>query len=589
VAAMPPHPLRWFGPWFGGVVVFLAGAGCAAPPEPSVAYAEPERMAPPPPPGPPPGAIDGALLAARSTGHAEGRVWVLDGDGYVGTYLRLDAPATVTLTLRAGGRGAPGCPRAAVVVGDARTPLEVGPDPQDYRATFALPAGTHFARVDSFAAACHGALAVTLLAVTGAHVSNETSDANALAAADTYASTGRRGRARVRIDGAAPGAPVRIHLRRHAFQLGVNAPGTFNRYLIEGAPADSEAGRWQRFVLAHFNTLVPSNAGKWVYNEGVRDFVTMEYPDLILRYAARHDLGARMHTMLWDTEQQPDWVQALLGRAAAGDAAAKEDLVRAVRRRIDYYVRDRGDGYQAVDVINESAHHPRWFDVLGPGGVADVFNRVAAAAPVRGCLNEYNVLQNSTELPGGKEGASDPYANWYRRQVEAVRAKGGAVGGIGVQYYAIAGHKLPSVHSPGRIALVLNNLTATGLPVTLTEFGVQKGASRADAARILGETMRMAYGTPGVDGFVMFGFWQSSIWDMAPEAVLVDKDWRETEAGATYDRLMAAWGTDIRAPVGPDGTVELVGAFGDYEVEGGGKTGLFKLTKGTSEYVVALK
>src|SRR5690348_11452030 len=104
---MPPHPLRWFVLAVG----FSVGTGCAIPPEPSLAHAQPQRsMDPPRPPGPPPGAIDGALLAARSVGHAEGRVWVLDGDGYVGTYLRLDAPATVTLTLRAAARGAPGCP-----------------------------------------------------------------------------------------------------------------------------------------------------------------------------------------------------------------------------------------------------------------------------------------------------------------------------------------------------------------------------------------------------------------------------------------------------------------------------------------------
>ena len=257
---------------------------------------------------------------------------------------------------------------------------------------------------------------------------NDLSDANALAAADTYAATGRRGRARVRVDGAAPGTPVRLRLRRNAFHFGVNATGTANRFLIEGAPPDSEAGRWQRFVREHFNTIVPSNAGKWVYNEAVRDFVTMEYPDLILRWAARNGFYARMHTMLWDTEQQPDWVRDELGRAVAGDAAARAELVRAIQRRIDYYVRDRGDGYQAVDVINESAHHPAYFAVLGPEGVADVFNRVAAAAPVRGCLNEYNVLQNSTVPGPGAGGPADPYANWYRRQVEEVRAHGGAIG-----------------------------------------------------------------------------------------------------------------------------------------------------------------
>ena len=66
---------------------------------------------------------------------------MIDGNGFVGTYLGLDAPGTVTVTLAAGGRGAPGCVRAAFVVGDARAPLELGPDDRDLRATFALAAG----------------------------------------------------------------------------------------------------------------------------------------------------------------------------------------------------------------------------------------------------------------------------------------------------------------------------------------------------------------------------------------------------------------------------------------------------------------
>ena len=108
-------------------------------------------------------------------------------------------------------------------------------------------------------------------------------DAAALAAADAYIQSGRRGPARVRVAGVAPGTPMRVRLKRHAFHFGINIPGTFNRFLIDDAPATSEAGHFQRFVLDHFNTVVPSNAGKWIYNEGAREFVTMDYIDLMLR------------------------------------------------------------------------------------------------------------------------------------------------------------------------------------------------------------------------------------------------------------------------------------------------------------------
>ena len=232
-------------------------------------------------------------------------------------------------------------------------------------------------------------------------------DTAALAAADAYIQSGRRGRARVRIDGVAPGTPVHARLTRHAFHFGINVTGTFNRFLIEGAPPESDAGRFQRFVLDHFNTVVPSNAGKWIYNEGVREFVTMDYIDLILRWAAHHRMFARMHTLIWTRNSSRPGPSTCSRRRPRATQAAKADLLRAIDRRIDYYVRDRAGGYQDLDVLNESLHHPRYVDVLGVAGLADVFNRVArvareAGVPLRLFLNEYNVLQGSRDPRKGK-------------------------------------------------------------------------------------------------------------------------------------------------------------------------------------------
>ena len=161
-------------------------------------------------------------------------------------------------------------------------------------------------------------------------------DAAALAAADAYIQSGRRGNARVRVAGVAPGTAVRVRLQRHAFHFGINVPGTFNRFLIEGAPPESEAGRFQRFVLDHFNTVVPSNGGKSIYNEGVRDFVTMDYIDLILRWAARNTgCFARMHTLIWDAEQQPHWVRICSPRPRRATRRRRRTLfARSIAGRI---------------------------------------------------------------------------------------------------------------------------------------------------------------------------------------------------------------------------------------------------------------
>ena len=82
----------------------------------------------------------------------------------------------------------------------------------------------------------------------------------------------------------------------------------------------------------------------------------------------------------------------------------------------------------------------------------------------------------------------------------------------------------------------------------------------------------------------MFGFWASAIWDTAPEAVLVDADWKPTDAGAAYEKLMAAWSTDVTVPVAADGTIEFTGFYGDYTVEVAGKTFAFELVRGKTAY-----
>ena len=75
---------------------------------------------------------------------------------------------------------------------------------------------------------------------------------------------------------------------------------------------------------------------------------------------------------------------------------------------------------------------------------------------------------------------------------------GGSLQGLGIQYYADGrGAKEigSSRHSPARIAQVLQNLSSTGLRLSLTEFAVNKG-ERERAADILEDTMRLVLPSP---------------------------------------------------------------------------------------------
>jgi GH35 family endo-1,4-beta-xylanase len=315
--------------------------------------------------------------------------------------------------------------------------------------------------------------------------------------------------------------------------------------------------------------------------------------DRFFQYAEQHHLDVRVHNMLWGDSQQPAWATTLLNNANSGSATAKNDLRAEISERIDYYVgdgdADANDGdrarrYVEMDLLNEHLHQPKYWNVFGAAGIADMFNETAAAVAAAGAdarlyLNEYNVLQYG----------ADSYGNWYREDVEEVTSLGGAVSGVGVQYYALnAGGS--NAHSAARIQQILQNLSVTGLPITLSEFGVQTsgGTTVAQAGTYLNETMRMVFGTPGATTFNMWGFWANDVWNQAPLAALMDANWNLTSVGAIYQDLMRQWDTQLELQVGDDGAIDFTGFYGDYEIEIDSQTYALAFTKGQSDYALVV-
>ncbi len=547
----------------------------------------------------------GKDLPLRSSGTPSGDAWQLSNAGYVASYLRLEQAGSVKLTVSASGNAdSKGAPELELAIADVRRSFEVASNPGPHELDVALPPGTYIARIGFTNGVPDSTRQLTVhqLDIQGASLLGEHTDQNALDAANTYIHHFRRGPAKLELEGAPPGSPVKISLVDHAFGFGANVPFAENKLIPAVVPPGSDAERFQRLLLSHFNTVVLSNGGKWVYHEPTRDQVELAYVDRFLAFVRKEGLKARMHTLLWDTEQQPAWVVSedskspgLLSRAHAGDAAAKRELLEEVAERIDYYVKERATGYSELDVINESLHRPRYVQALGVEGIAALFGQCAAAVQAAGArtrlyLNEYNLLQWSVD-PLGNPAEPDPYANWYRWHAEAVMRAGGPVSGLGVQYYADG--RLPAeiaenAHSPARIMGVLQNLAGVGLPLTLSEFAVNAGnLPKERGADVLEETLRLAFGTPEVGAFLMWAVWANAAQKPPPLSILVDEKDELTPAGRRYESLMKEWSTELETALGSDGSVEFVGFFGDYAVEVAGQTRCFTLSRGAAEYTLA--
>lgn len=537
-----------------------------------------------------------SALSHRSSGVLGGSTVTLSENGYVGTYFTLNAPGQVTLTVSASGATTDAvAPRMKISLADSSAEFDVASVATDYAQAFDLPAGTYFVRTEfnNDVPSANRQLMVGSLKIDGASsVSNTTNqttnNTNALAAADSYIENYRKGAAKLALGGVAPGTEVHVKLKQHAFRFGTAVGGT----TVSGINSFLNNTNYNNFLLENFNTITPGNAGKWAYNEATRDVVTMSGVDRLLDYAEQNDLNVRMHNLIWGDSQQPSWAATLLNNANSGNATAKNDLRGEISERIDHYI-GNGDANMAddrarriveLDVLNEHVHQAKYWNVYGAQGIADIYAESAAAVQAAGAdtklyLNEYNVLQYG----------NDSYGNWYRQDVEELNNLGASVSGIGVQYYPLAATGT-NAHSPARINQIYQNFAVTGLPISLTEFGVQTagGTTTTQAATYLTETMRMTFGMPDATTFTLWGFWANDVWNQAPLAALMDANWNLTPAGTAFLQLMSQWSTDVTLPVNADGTIDFRGFYGVYDVTIDGQTFELDLTKGQSQYSLAV-
>lgn len=582
--------------------------------------------------------LNASSLALRSTGSVSGTDWTLNSNGYLGTYIQLASPGSVSFNVQASGTASP---RMNLVVGDSKLSFDVQNTSGTYSSTLVLPVGTHFVRLEyanDTPSITNRALTVKNLQVSGAFVLNSSTNTNALNAADTYITHYRKGSTSLSVTGPGgipllAGESVSVDLARHAFNFGAAVPGfdnsSVNSYL--GNNNTAKQVQYQARLNQNFNSIVPENAGKWAYNEATRDVVTMGAIDQMLNYAQSKNMRARMHNLIWGDNssngQQPSWVlnnnaapnNGLLDKAYLGDNAAKTALREEISERISSYVgngssTDRSRKYVEIDVYNESFHtgsgapssptdlRRNYWNVYGAQGIADIYRETAQAIAASGSnakvfVNEYNVLDDGA------------YANYYLQNIEAIRNAGLAagygdvVGGIGAQYYPSSG-----THTAAKAMANFQSLSVQGLPISLTEFGAQSSLSTAQATTVLGEMLRLTFGNANSTGFFMWGFHQESGAGgstlFAPQAALYTVDtsnfnnWTLTNAGKLWqDQLGIAdwdgnpnngWSTHLSAVVDAVGAINFNGFYGDYNIGGQAGFSNFLHQKGVNAWSLSL-
>src|SRR5262249_7418010 len=126
------------------------------------------------------------------------------------------------------------------------------------------------------------------------------------------------------------------------------------------------------------------------------------------------------------------------------------------------------------------------------------------------------------------------------------------------------GHFATQIIDPTILKARLDNLSALGLPICITEYdSVQSNpTNRADNLETL---YRVAFSHTNVLGVLMWGFWANYHW-LGADAAIVDANWTVNAAGQRYTNLLQEWTTVTNGVTDANGRFSLRGFQGDYDV-----------------------
>ncbi len=359
---------------------------------------------------------------------------------------------------------------------------------------------------------------------------------------------------------ATPGAEVRVEQLRHEFWFGA----ALASQMFRTGPDTEEASRYKKVFLENFNAAVTENALKWHSMEQRKGEVEYGVADAILAWTQRHDIPLRGHNVFWGI---PNRVQPWL--KAMNDDTLRETL-RA--RALDVARRYRGQ-FAEYDLNNEMLHGNFYEERLGPDITRDMASWMRQEDPRAVLyLNEYDILTGRR---------LEDYATQIRKFLD----QGLPIGGIGVQ-----GHLHGDSFDPVVLQKALERLAEFKLPIRITEFnfpgqrskyygqrGVRLSEEEEQAkARALADYYRICFAHPGVEGILMWGFWEGANW--IPVSSLYRRDWSLTPAAETYrDLVFRQWWTRWQGKADAQGHCQVRAFFGKHRVTADGKERVVEL------------
>ncbi|XP_058069626.1 endo-1,4-beta-xylanase 1-like isoform X2 [Magnolia sinica] len=294
------------------------------------------------------------------------------------------------------------------------------------------------------------------------------------------------------------------------------------------------------FFVKNFNWAVFGNELKWPWIEPQQGNFNYKDADELLDFCKKNSIEVRGHCIFWEVEYTiQSWVRALI----------KNDLMTAIQNRLTGLLTKYKGKFRHYDVNNEMLHGSFYQDRLGKDIRANMFKTASQLDP------SATLFVNDYHIEDGCDTRSSPEK--YIEHILDLQEQGGPVGGIGLQ-----GH----IDSPvGTIVCsALDMLGILGLPIWFTELDLSSvnECVRADDLEVM---LREAFAHPGVEGIMLWGFWE--LFMSRNNAHLVDAEGSINEAGKRYLALKQEWLTHTHGHIDNQGQFGFRGFQGSYTVE----------------------
>ncbi len=239
----------------------------------------------------------------------------------------------------------------------------------------------------------------------------------------------------------------------------------------------------------YWNQVTPENSTKWGSVESSRGRMNWNQSDMAYNYAKTNGMPFKFHTLVWGN-QEPNWVSSLSA------SEQKAELIEWFEAAAEKY-----PDSEFIDVVNEPLHAPPSYrNAIGGNGstgwdwVVWSFEQARKYFPNSKLhINDYGII-------------GDPNATANYLKIINILKDKGLIDGIGIQCH----HFNMDNVSTSTMKNVLNSLSATGLPIYVSELDIT-GDDNTQLARYK-EKFPILWENPNVKGITLWGWIQGQTW-----------------------------------------------------------------------------